>query len=356
VISGSCRMHPRTRCGQRNSTHRIRHLPEDRLARVPLRPEYTARSMKTTARPWEPRLIAYVALGTLAGTLVVVFDVLSESRIGSGTLTGALAGAHALVDHSFPVIAGALLGVSAHYLRLRAKLSAAEEAAGRAEALRTRLQKVERDQAVWVLAAAVLHELNNPLHALGLLLDELASTGDDEAGRRGDLVERARQQADRALRSMRTLGEPELQKVALDRLIVAVADDMRSLVAEEGLVVRAECSAVQATADPGYLRTIVENLLDNSLQAVRAGGGRCVTIQVRREDGRAVVRVSDDGPPLDPAALATLFEPLRTTKTHGLGLGLPIARALARAMRGDVSFEDTETKAFRLELPLPEGS
>jgi two-component system sensor kinase FixL len=318
--------------------------------------------MKTTARPWEPRLIAYVALGTLAGTLVVVFDVLSESRIGNGTLTGALADAHALVDHSFPVIAGALLGVSAHYLRLRAKLSAAEEAAGRAEALRTRLQKVERDQAVWVLAAAVLHELNNPLHALGLLLDELASTGDDEAARRSDLVERARQQADRALsqlqtlRSMRSLGEPELQKVALDRLIVAVADDMRSLVAEEGLVVRAECSAVQATADPGYLRTIVENLLDNSLQAVRAGGGRCVTIQVRREDGRAVVRVSDDGPPLDPAALATLFEPLRTTKTQGLGLGLPIARALARAMRGDVSFEDTETKAFRLELPLPEGS
>jgi signal transduction histidine kinase len=331
-------------------------------ARMAHHREYTAPNMKATARPWDPRLFAYVGIGTLAGTLVVVFDVLSESRIGSGTLTGTLADAHALVDHSFPVIAGALLGVSAHYLRLRAKLSAAEEAAGRAEALRTRLQKVERDQAVWVLAAAVLHELNNPLHALGLLLDELASTGDEEAARRSDLVERARQQADRALsqlqtlRSMRSLGEPELQKVALDRLIVAVADDMRSLVAEEGLVVRAECSAVQATADPGYLRTIVENLLDNSLQAVRAGGGRCVTIEVRREDGRAVVRVSDDGPPLDPAALATLFEPLRTTKTQGLGLGLPIARALARAMRGDVSFEDTGTKAFRLELPMPEGS
>jgi len=317
--------------------------------------------MKATARPWEPRLLAYVGLGVLAGSVVVVFDLLSESRIQSGTLTGALAEAHAIIDHSFPVIAGALLGVSAHYLRLRAKLSAAEEAASRAEALRTRLQKVERDQAVWVLAAAVLHELNNPLHALGLLLDELATTGDGDPAR-GDLVGRARHQADRALsqlqtlRSMRSLGEPELQKVALDRLIVAVADDMRSLVADEGLVVRTECSTVHATADPGYLRTIVENLLDNSLQAVRAGGGRCVTIQVRREEGRAVVRVSDDGPPLDPAARAALFEPLRTTKTQGLGLGLPIARALARAMRGEVSLEDAETKAFRLELPLPEGS
>ena len=305
---------------------------------------------------------AIALLGAAAGLAYVVFDVVSEARIGRGTLQGPLAQAHAIIDHTLPVLVGALLGICIHSIRIHARLRAAEEAASRADALRLRLQRVERDQAVWVLTATVLHELNNPLHALGLLLDELASTGDDEAARRSDLVERARQQADRALsqlqtlRSMRSLGEPELQKVALDRLIVAVADDMRSLVAEEGLVVRAECSAVQATADPGYLRTIVENLLDNSLQAVRAGGGRCVTIQVRREDGRAVVRVSDDGPPLDPAALATLFEPLRTTKTQGLGLGLPIARALARAMRGDVSFEDTETKAFRLELPLPEGS
>jgi len=53
---------------------------------------------------------------------------------------------------------------------------------------------------------------------------------------------------------------------------------------------------------------------------------------------------------------ATLFEPLRSTKTHGLGLGLPIARALARAMHGDLLLEDTDRKAFRLELPLREGT
>ena len=45
-----------------------------------------------------------------------------------------------------------------------------------------------------------------------------------------------------------------------------------------------------------------------------------------------------------------------TVKAHGLGLGLPIARALARAMRGDLSLEDVEEgKAFRLELPLMDG-
>jgi signal transduction histidine kinase len=67
--------------------------------------------------------------------------------------------------------------------------------------------------------------------------------------------------------------------------------------------------------------------------------------------------VGDDGPAIDPDVRAALFEPLRTTKTQGLGLGLPIARALARAMRGDVSLdEDQESKAFRLELPLRAGA
>jgi signal transduction histidine kinase len=320
------------------------------------------------SQPRELRLAAYVALGVLAGAFVVVFDMLSESRIGSGTLTGWLAGAHFIVDHSFPILAGALLGVSAHYLRLRKQLASAQQAAARADALRTRLQKVERDQAVWVLAATVLHELNNPLHALGLLLDELDASGPagetpDEA-RRHDLLSRARAQADRALshlrtlRSMRSLGEPELQRVALDRIASAVVDDVGPLAAEDGLEVRLECAQpVQATADPGYVRTILENLVDNGMHSLRDVGGAGktgrITIRVASEDGRAVVRVSDDGPALAPEVRDSLFEPLRSTKTQGLGLGLPIARALARSMRGDLSLDEGASKSFRLELPEP---
>jgi signal transduction histidine kinase len=306
----------------------------------------------------ELRLLAYVALGCLVGASYVVFDVLSEGRIRSGTLAGSFAEAHVLVDRVVPVLIGGLLGVCAHYFRLRARLSAAEEAAARAEILRTRLQRVERDQAVWVLAAAVLHELNNPLHALGLLLDELGARRGDDRGC-ADLVERARSQAERALsnlkmlRSMRGTGEPDFQRVALQRLVCGLADDVGPLAAEDGLIVRTECrEPVQAHADPRYVRTILENLLANSLAALRNQRPGCITIRLAAEDGRAVVRVSDDGPPLDADVRAALFEPLRTTKKHGLGLGLPIARALARAMRGELTLDTVEGKAFRLELPL----
>jgi two-component system C4-dicarboxylate transport sensor histidine kinase DctB len=311
------------------------------------------------ARSRDVSLFAYVALGVVAGVIYIAFDLLSESKIERGTLTGWMANAHELIDHTFPVLVGALLGVLAHYLRLRAQLSTAQAAASRAEALRSRLQKVERDQAVWVLAAAVLHELNNPLHNMVLLLDEAIDCADNDP-RRMESVRRARTQAERAqshlkaLRSVGVAGEPDFQRVALDRVVRALASDVGSLAAEEGLIVQVECAeAVEASADPTYVRTILENLLDNSLTSLRDRKSGCITMRLAVEQGRAVVRVCDDGPPVDPSVRATLFEPLRTTKRQGLGLGLPIARALARAMQGDLSLDSHDEKVFRLELPLP---
>lgn len=314
--------------------------------------------MNATQRtPRESRLLAYVAVGALAGALYVLFDVVSEARIGRGTLTGPLERAHTLVDHTFPIVVGGLLGVSAHYLRLRAKLTAAEEAAARAEGLNMRLQRVERDQAVWVLVAAVLHELHNPLHALGLLLDELSATADP--AQREELVARARAQAERALlhlrtlRSMRSTGEPDFVPLELDRLLRELGDEVTLLAEGEGLSVRVECDApVTARADATYVRTIVENLVGNSLRSLRGKTGDHISIRVGKEGERAVIRVSDNGAPMVVTSAEALFEPLAGSKREGLGLGLPIARALARAMRGDLIVEDLANKTFRLELPL----
>jgi signal transduction histidine kinase len=152
---------------------------------------------------------------------------------------------------------------------------------------------------------------------------------------------------------MRTSEDPEFQRVALDRIVGALAADVGALAAEDGLVVSVECrKPVAATADPTYVRAILENVIDNSLHSLRGRQGGSITIRLDVEHGCAVVHVKDDGPAIDPSVRTTLFEPMRSTKAHGLGLGLPIARALARAMRGDLSLEDGEGKGFRLELPL----
>ena len=308
------------------------------------------------ARPTDTRLVLYVGIGLLLGAIFVYFDVIAEARLANGTLTGALASAHAAIDHTLPVLVGGLLGISAHYLQVRSELALARDAASRADALRERLQKVERDQAVWVLAASVLHELVNPLHALGLLVDELAESPAPDETR--DLTARARAQMDRALReldllrSMDKKSEPELVPLELHALLLALALDVGSLASRTVAVRVLADGPVTARADASYVRTILENLIGNSLHALADQPKGIITLRLEAVADRAVVLVKDDGPELDLAVSASLFEPLRTTKSLGLGLGLPIAKALARTMGGDLTFTQTTEKCFRLELPL----
>ncbi len=305
----------------------------------------------------DSRLLACVAVGAAVGVAYAMVDAFSEARLEHGTLTGVLASVHALVDRASPVIVGVTLGLAAYALLVRRDLAGAEAAASRADALRQRLLKVERDQAIWVLAATVLHELNNPLHALGLLLDEHAAEPDEK--RRAELVDRVRVHADRTrhhlavLRSLRGRGEPNLECLPLEPLVRSLAADVGELAKDEGIRVHVECATTaEVRADATYVRTILENLIDNSLCVLRARGGGTISVRVTTEPSAAVLSVSDDGPPIDAEAQSHVFEPLRSTKTQGLGLGLPIARALARAMRGDLTLEAGGGKVFRLELPL----
>jgi signal transduction histidine kinase len=302
----------------------------------------------------DPFLFLFVLVGAALGVIYVAFDKAAEQRLATGTLIGGFASAHQLIDRSFPILAGGLLGLCLYQLRLTSRLAAAEEAASRAEALRVRLQKIERDQAVWVVIAAVLHELNNPLHALGLLLDEQMRESDP--ARRADLDARARAQIGKALsrlaalRSLKTLGDPDCQRLRLDTFVATLVEEMATLGGPYGVRFELESpGSLDAVADPTYLRTILENLLENSVHSLSDSGGT-VRVALESADSKAVVRIGDDGPGLAPEIAATLFDPLRTTKTHGLGLGLPIARALSRAMRGELSFDDD--RRFRLELPL----
>jgi signal transduction histidine kinase len=307
----------------------------------------------------KPRLALYAALGVTAAVSYVTFDVIAEGKIRDGTLTGVLASTHTLIDKLLPLIAGLALGVLIHYRRARVQLAAQRE---RAEALRSSLHKLERDQAVWVLAAAVLHELNNPLHALGLLLDEHAASVGDGAHQQA-LSARAHRQMELVrsklclLRTMRATGSPDLRPVDLERVVMVLADDMACLAGGDRIQVHVRArERLVAYGDPTYLRTILENLLDNSLKALQGNGSGSVTFSLARESDNAVVRICDTGPPLPTELRASLFEPLRTRKTSGLGLGLPIARALARAMNGELSFEAGDGKTFRLELPLAVSS
>jgi len=305
--------------------------------------------------PPRSRLALYVGVGLCLGLGYAFVNRAFDVQTGYGTLPSALAPVHAFVDQVLPLIAGALLGLAIHYVRVRAQLAEAER--GRATELEERLRGVERDQAAWVLAASVLHDLRNPIHTLGLLLDDLPLATSDEE--RDSLLAKARSQIDRVdarlaeLRKLPVGAPPSLRAVQVDDVATRVAADFGPLAERGGVQVAVRAGKeASATADPAYVRVILESLVQNAIESLRQHEtkGR-IEIDVHREGPKVQVRVTDPGPGPDPDTRKGLFAPLRSTKNGGLGLGLSIARALARAMDGDLVCEEGKLTTFLLELP-----
>jgi signal transduction histidine kinase len=104
--------------------------------------------------------------------------------------------------------------------------------------------------------------------------------------------------------------------------------------------------------DPGQLRQVFTNLLQNAVHAAAPAGE--VRVRGIRGDDRVSLEVSDTGPGVDPATRRRLFEPLITTKPNGTGLGLALVRRIAERHGGSVEYADRPGGGalFTVHLPL----
>jgi signal transduction histidine kinase len=100
------------------------------------------------------------------------------------------------------------------------------------------------------------------------------------------------------------------------------------------------------------VKQILINLVQNALEASPPGAE--VELVVRAEPGHdVVVEIRDRGTGLSPAVRERLFEPGTTTKARGTGLGLALARGLARQHGGDLTLENREDGGCVASLRLP---
>lgn len=303
------------------------------------------------------RLDVSVFLGLLVGCLYSGIDVYFDHVMGADLRPSAspVELLHGVIDLVLPAVTGALLGMVIYFMRVRARMAAFEKR--RADELAGRINKIERDQAVWVISASLLHELKTPLHALGLLLDEVTELPDGAAEDRKELLARARAQCERlearllTLRSMENTHPPELPVLDLHDAIRGVLEPLSRHAERQGVELELRGSTQPAYAHPSYLRIVIENLVENALEAMRPATSGRISLHLSEEGAWAKVTISDNGPGLDEDSSTRLFDPFYSQKTSGLGLGLSIARSLCRSMGGDLSSLDSDAGAkFELRL------
>ncbi len=115
---------------------------------------------------------------------------------------------------------------------------------------------------------------------------------------------------------------------------------------------------MQVSTDPELLFSILENLLLNAFEA--RGDGTVVRIRTGRDDDtrQAVMEIIDNGPGIAEELLPdTLFEPFKTTKDGGSGIGLLQVKRVAASLGGSVSADNVPKGGarFMIRLPLTEG-
>lgn len=103
---------------------------------------------------------------------------------------------------------------------------------------------------------------------------------------------------------------------------------------------------------------VIINLLVNAVQAVEEstrGGGRAITVLLRRETGFQVLEIADTGDGIPPEVLPHLFDPFYTTKPvgEGTGLGLSISHGIITGHGGKIEVEarSGQGACFRIWLP-----
>lgn len=230
--------------------------------------------------------------------------------------------------------------------------------------MRTRAQaEAERVRDQWQgFVRYVSHELRNPLTTIAGNLEVHALTRDPD--RRAQYLRSVELASNRLVRladdvlDFSTLEQGKLkvraQHVELGSVCRSCLDELRGEAAFEGQRVELHAPApVFAQADPDRVIQTVSNLV---LNALKYAEGAPVEVSVGASGGQPWVRISDAGPGIAAELHPHLFEPFSragTARRKGNGLGLSIARNLARSMGGDLVLLERAQPGAHFELTLP---
>ena len=240
------------------------------------------------------------------------------------------------------------------------ELAARVRAAIQIHRLRRELAALRRDQ-----TAMLVHDLRHPLANLSMLAEVIEAEGLNVEERRNaaGLIRRMVDDLGRLVDTVLTASRLEAGVFTVEprpvplRELVAPSIEVFGPLAQRRRVdlVVEPLPDLTVAADPARVRQVVDNLLSNAVKF--SPRGAAVRVSARARDGFAEVTVSDMGPGVPVAERAVIFDRYRQTAAGrsrgGAGLGLAIARDIARAHGGDVTLDASPLGGLRATVSVP---
>jgi signal transduction histidine kinase len=222
-------------------------------------------------------------------------------------------------------------------------------------------EMVRKEQlaAVGELSAVVAHEVRNPLAIISNAVATLRrpGIGDEDRATLLGILDEESSRLNRLVGDLLRYARP----VSLERQLVSLRDLVgRGMALAEGKVdLTAELCEPEPTekiwADPNLLRQVIDNLIDNAIQAMSGGGALTVTLVNKDHEGaRGVeIQIQDTGEGMDTQVRSRALDPFFTTRPSGTGLGLAIVARIVDAHGGALRIKSKAGAGTVMHVFLP---
>lgn len=290
-------------------------------------------------------------------------ETIAESRIplGNDLLVAGMDTGHFLMrtrqiwyEFSFFAVLLAFLGCAFSWIQHRVQ----HRYLRHIQAVEREMADHREDAALGRAAAAIAHEIRNPLNAIGMGLQRLQMEAPEMSVESRDMVSILLQAVKRTngivsdLRKYARPAAPQLERISPAAAVGEILELYRPKCAEQSIeIIEKIADSGKIDADPQMIAQLVENLVKNAVEAQPEGG--ILRVSVDRRDGTAVLSFENKGFDLPASQVGRIAAPYFTTKARGTGLGLAIAQRIVNAHRGQLRFTVPEPGTLRVEVQLP---
>lgn len=217
------------------------------------------------------------------------------------------------------------------------------------------LRKSEKLAVVGQMAAAIAHEIRNPLTPIKGFVQFL-SKGESFNPAYASIVLNEIDRIDNIITEFLTLAKPNMEKqeiVYIDKIVKNVIQLLipQAMMKNKEIHLSIDQSLISTFGDGNSLKQVFINIIQNALDAIEEQGQ--VQVNIETEGEHICVHIIDDGCGIPKDRIANLGEPFYSTKEKGTGLGLMTCFRIVEHHNGKIVIESEENKGTRVKVYLP---